>query len=829
MKTKFTLLFLLMGFCLFAQAQIAIKGRVVNGSSGEPLPYVTIQVIGETAGAISDFDGYFTIQMSYLPDSLKATYLGYSPATIPVKANEEHVFTLYESAQAIKGIRVTPNRINRADIIMKEASKRKKQYNPEKIDHIEYESYTKVQLAVDNVSDRFKKRKLFKSLEPLFDTISSFTDSSSNRVLPVFVSETISDYYYRKTPRRTKEFIRATKIQGVGVGEESYVAQVLGSSFQQYNFYLNNLYILDKDFISPLSSQAKVYYNFRLMDSVQVNGYPCYQIEVKPKNPTDLVFNGVIWIVAGQYSIKQLSLEISRAANLNFIEKMKIQQEFLEVTPGMWLTSKNRVLVDISEPSAKSVGMIGLYYNSIKEAKLHKERELSFFEDKVWVQSGAYSKDSLFWDSSRHEQISTSDLKIYQMVDSLKNQPLIKSYVNAIEILVKGYVPVGKLELGPYHYLMGFNNLEGIRFRLGARTSPSFSKDFEISAYGAYGLKDEQFKYGVNLSLVLNRKKWSKIGFSIKDDIELIGITDEDFGTLALYDAFATFGNNRLNRGVSQQLWYEKELFKGYTQTVSLNHKDFIFRPIGDFSFSYYSQAGDTTSLSSNFSVNSIRLRGRLSHKEQFVFRRTKRISFGNLKAPVLTVDYTHGFDQWTGGDFEFDKIGVELWQFNSLANFGTFEYTFKAYKAFGQIPYPILYVMRGNQSIFSSDISYNLMSWFEFAADQYISLDYEHQFNGLILNRFPLIRQLKWRSFVNTKMVYGTMSEGNKSLMPQMEGVSNPNSFDKQKPYVEVGYGIENILRFIRIDFIHRLTYIDDQHPDANAFGIKGTAVLRF
>ena len=818
-----------MSMCLFVQAQVNIEGRVVNGNTGEPLPYVTIQVVGESAGAITDFDGYFKIQLSFLPDSIRASYLGYSSVTLAVKDKQEHVFTLYESAQAIGGIRVTPNRVNRADLIMKEAARNKKKYNPDKLDHIEYESYTKVQLAVNNVSDRFKKRRLFREMEPLFDTISSFTDSSSNRVLPVFVSETISDYYYRRSPRRTKELIRATKIQGVGVGEESYVAQVLGSSFQQYNFYLNNLYILDKDFISPLSSQAKVYYNFRLMDSVQVDGYPCYQIEIKPKNPTDLVFNGVIWIVAGQYSIKQLNLEISKSANLNFIEKMKIQQEFLEVIPGQWLTSKNRVLVDISEPSAKSLGMIGLYYNSIKNAELNQEKELSFFEDKVWVQDGAYSKDSLFWDSARHEKISTSDLKIYQMVDSLKNQPLIKSYVNTIDIVVKGYIPAGYFELGPYHYLMGYNNLEGLRFRLGLRTSPKLSKDLEITAYGAYGLKDEQFKYGVNAGLVLSRKKWAKIGLSIKDDIELIGITDEDFGTLALYDAFATFGNNRLNRGVSQQLWFEKELFKGYTQNISIRHKDYIFNPIGDFSFSYLAQDGDSTKLSSDFSVNSIRLRGRLSHKEQFVFRRTNRVSFGNLKAPVLTIDYTHGFDQWQGGDFEFDKIGLELWQFNSLANLGTFEYTIKAYKAFGQIPYPILYVMRGNQSIFSSDISYNLMSWFEFAADQYVSIDYEHQFNGLLFNRFPLIRKWKWRSFVNTKMVYGSMSESNKSLMPQLEGAFNPNSFDKQKPYIEVGYGVENILRFIRIDFIHRLTYIDDQHPDARAFGVKGTAVLRF
>lgn len=813
-------------------AQTTISGRVTDATSGEPLPYVALRGNNIKLGAVTDFDGYYTIETDEAIDSLIAAYMGYALVKKAVVLGQKQTlnFSLLESSSTLKEFVVRPGGINPALIIMKRARKHKKDYNPEKIEYYQYEAYSKVQLAIDNVTDKFKKRKIFSAMAPLFDTISSFGDSSAKKVLPVFVSETLSDYYFRKFPRRTKETIKATKIQGVGVGDESYVSQILGSTFQQYNFYENNLYILDKDFISPLSIQANSYYFFTLRDSLMIDGKSCYQIQVDPKNPKDLVFRGMIWIETSSYALKRLSLEITDEANLNFIEKLKIQQEFEEVEPTYWLPNKTRILIDIAELTNNTVGMIGLYYNSTKNTKVNKVHELPFYEDKITVAENSFSKTEAFWDSARHEKITEEDKRIYQMVDSLKNQPLIKSYIDIVEIAVEGHIPKGKIDLGPWYYLVGFNRLEGIRTRVGFRTSPKFHKDFQLRTYGAYGFKDQQFKYGVFADYVFSRKKWAKVGLFIKKDVELIGLTDEDFGTSALYDAFAMFGTDQINRSFTKKIWGQKELIKGYTQTVNFTHKTFEFEKVGLFNFGYFDNLSDSTSIKSNYDIASINLRGRISHKEQFIYRRTSRYSLGNLKAPVLSFDYTRSFDNVLGGDFNFDKIGLELWQFNSLGNLGTFEYTVKAYKTFGQAPYPSLFIMRGNQSFFSSGLSYNLMDFFEFAADQYVSVDYEHQFNGLLMNRVPLLKQLKWRSFINGKAVYGTMSQRNRNLMPlNNTSYTNPSFFVNEKPYVELGYGIENIFRFVRIDFIHRVTYLDESHPNAKPFGIKGTAVLRF
>ena len=363
MKNLTTIALLFFGISLHAQT--VINGRVIDANSGEPLPYVAIRGLNVQLGAVTDFDGYYTISTDKSVDSIVASYMGYTVSKKSITQNKTQTinFSLAEQASSLKEFVVRPGGINPALIIMKRAQKRKKNYNPEKIEFYQYQGYSKVQLAVDNVTDKFKKRKIFKAMEPLFDSISSFSDTSSKKVLPVFISETISDYYFRKFPRRTKEVIKATKIQGVGVGDESYVSQILGSTFQQYNFYENNLYVLDKDFISPLSITANTYYYFTLKDSVVIDGKSCYQIRVDPKNPIDLVFSGTIWIETKSYALKQLNLEITDKANINFIEKLKIQQEFTEVEPTYWLPKKTRVLIDIAELTDNTLGMIGLYYN----------------------------------------------------------------------------------------------------------------------------------------------------------------------------------------------------------------------------------------------------------------------------------------------------------------------------------------------------------------------------------------------------------------------------------------------------------------------------------
>ena len=819
---------------VLVMAQTTVRGKVTDGESGEPLPYVTVVFANSKIGTTSGFDGDFELTGVTDADSISVEYIGYKTASVAIIKGKVNVLqvALYPNSDVLDEIVVKPG-VNPAIAIIEAAQEKRREYNINKVEYYQYESYNKIQLAVDNITESFKKRKLFKEIESLFDTIGALSPDSTVPVLPVFVSETLSDFYYRKSPRRTREVIKATKVKGVGVGKDTYVSQVLGSTFQQYNFYDNNLYILDKDFVSPISTLAHTYYSYQLVDSMYLGKDRCYQIMVFPKNKQDLVFKGMIWITDSTFALKRLNLEITDQANINYVEKLRIQQELTEVGPGNWIPSKLRVLIDISEVTDNTLGFVGSYYNSNRNIEVNRRKDLAFYEEKVHVMENAEDYDGIFWDSSRHERVTASDIKIYKLVDSLRNQPIIKSWVDAVEIIVEGFVPAGKIEFGPYYYLIGYNNLEGFRTRVGFRTREDLSKDFVLKLHGAYGFKDQRFKYIASYEHILSRKKWTKVGLYSKSDVELIGLTDKDYGTSAMYDAFALLGINNINRAVEYKIWGEHELFKGYTQRLILNKRDIEFEPLGNFNFHYITgYNGDgTPRVSSKFNLTTIALEGRLSHKELLIIRKHQRVSLGNLKAPVVKLAYEKGFDGLLDGDFNYQKVNVHVWQFNSLANLGTFEYNVRIGKTFGTVPYPILEIMRGNQGIFSTKATYNLMNFYEFVADQYVALHCEHQFNGLVMNRIPVVNKWKWRLWLSGKAVYGTLSNANRDLIPLIDdeglAVSPIGSFSRNKPYVELSYGIENIFRLVRIDFIHRLNYLDN--PNVSAFGVKGNLVFRF
>jgi len=98
-------------------------------------------------------------------------------------------------------------------------------------------------------------------------------------------------------------------------------------------------------------------------------------------------------------------------------------------------------------------------------------------------------------------------------------------------------------------------------------------------------------------------------------------------------------------------------------------------------------------------------------------------------------------------------------------------------------------------------------------------------------------LKKLKLRTLVMTNWVYGSLKPENNlqisstgtPLTLTVNGEIIRESFSNlsEKPYVEVGWGVENILNFIRLDAVYRLTYINDDYKavyprSVNPFGLK-------
>lgn len=831
-KTLLILFAVLFSTSLTFAQQTVVKGRVIDGATGEAIPYVSILFLGTSVGTTTDFDGYYTLKTTEKVDSIRVSFLGFDVQIKPVIRGKSQVidFQLIETATEVEEVIVRPGE-NPADKIIRWAQEQKSNNEYKSLDAYQYESFTKVQLAIDNLSEKFKKRKLMQPIIPLFDTVSHLSESGKP-ILPVFISESLSDYYALKKPFRTREYIKATKIVGVGVTDGSLTSQIIGSSFQQYNFYANWISILDKNFVSPIANSSLNYYIFTLRDTILIDGKPCFELQVNKKRKGDLAFTGKIWIEDSTYALKRVILSIDKSANLNFIDKLKIQQELEQTDAGPWLPSKTRVLINIQEISENSPGMVALFYTSNKDFVVNQPQPVKFYDIPLEVAEDATQYDNEFWNENRHEKISESEKRVYQMVDTLRNLPAVKTWIEYVDIIINGYKEFGKIGIGPYALIYGYNNLEGNRFRLGFRTNEYFSKKWTLRAYLAYGTLDGRFKYYGRVDRILSRKRWTELNVSYKNDVEQIGVTDQDYSTSNLFTQLSLFQADQLNRTIEYKARIGREFRKGITGWLTVRNKSYSFSPIRDFNFAYISNREDPNNLSiaNSFINTSVTAKIRIAMKELFIIDGNERISIGNGFAPQFEVSYTRGLRDVLDGGFNYDKIDFKLRQYVVFGTLGQGDYILTAGKVFSPVPYPLLFVQRGNEAFISSRNAYNLMNFFEFVTDQYVAMNYEHHFDGLFTNRAPLIKKWKLRLFATAKGVWGSVTRDNLALLPERDAAGRPVSgFGEinREPYVEVGYGVENIFRILRVDFIHRLTHLDN--PNARPFGVKLQVQLTF
>ena len=807
-------------------AQTLIHGRVSDARSGEPLPFVNIFFKGTGIGTTTDFDGFYTLSTDSPLDSITAAYVGYTEVSKPIQKGKTQTinFLLSEAETALKEFVVKPGE-NPAIRIIKAAQQKREINNYERLQAYEYESFTKVQLAIDQLTEKDKKRKIFKDILPLFDTVSQLNDGTNTPVLPVFISETISDFYVTRNPFKQKEVIKASKIIGVGMEDGSVTAQLLGSTFQQYNFHINWVRILEKDFISPVGDAALAFYYYRLTDTVEIDGYRCFRIECTPQNSSFLAFTGTIWIADSAFAIKRLQFHMDQRANLNFIDQFKIQQEYEATSSGAWVPQKTRILLNLDEPSSTAPGVVALFYVSNKNIKVNEPHDPKFYEETLVLKEDALTKSDEYWNENRHEQVTEGDLKVMKMIDTLNNLPVVKTWVEWVNIIVSGYKRIGPIDIGPYAFVYGYNALEGHRFRIGFRTNYTLSEHFVFRAYVAYGTYDQRFKYSLQNEFFFDKKHWVVLGMKYRDDVDQIGVTDQNYDQSNLFTSLSLLQSSQLNRTKEGLAWLFRQHSRSWSQRLTFHSKAYLFEPIGNrFNFAFFEQRSPSyTIISSKFQTTTATLETKFSYRENFLLNRNERISLGPQKGPEVVFSYTRGFKE-LNGQFEFDKLNISVAQRIRMGRFGEGDYIFSAGKVFADsLPYPLLNVQRGNQSFVSNRSTYNLMNLFEFVCDQYVSMNYEHHFGGSVFNRIPGVKKWKLRFFVTRKSVWGSITKQNLAVLPPMDEQGQPVTQFFQlnrEPYVEVGYGIENIFSFVRVDFIHRMTHLSN--PGAYPFGVK-------
>lgn len=816
-----TLTLILCSHSVFSQTT-KVTGKIVDAISREPLPFVNIIFLGTSVGATSDVDGYYTLTTELPVDSVIVSYVGYNKFTRAVKRGiAQEVNIGLKQGIDLMTIEVKPGE-NPAHRILRKIIAHKDENDREKLESYEYEVYNKVEFDLNNLSEDFKNKKLLKPFSFIFDNIDS-TNAKEKPYLPVFMTESLSDFYYRKNPKTRNEVVKASKVAGV---ENASVSQFMGDMYQNVNIYENTILVFGKNFISPISDNALFFYKFYLIDSMDIDGHKCYQLMFKPKRKQELTFTGNLWAAEGSYGIKQIEMSIADDANINFISSTAVVQTYTLVD-SVWMMKKERLVIDfnpfpIDQKKKTVMGIYGRKTASYQHFKINTPREDKYYSmtDNLKVNEDAFKKNEAFWEEHRHDTLNKNEKQIYHMVDTLQTLPIYKTWIDVLQIFVTGYKVKGNFEYGPYYNMLSFNEIEGTRFRFGGRTSNKFSKWYELSGYVAFGTKDEKFKYQLGIRSFIDKKPRTMVGLYYKNDNEILGQSQNGFTTdNILASLFRTNPLRNMTNVKQVNSYVEREWFTGFNTRVSFVNRQMM--PLGDFHYEYQKPTGQVA-FKDFITTSEIRFLARMAYNEKYVEGEFSRVSLGT-HYPIVQAQYTLGVKDLFFSDYNYHKLVANLDDRIRINPIGYFDYVLEYGKVWGKLPYPMLELHGGNQTYIYDIYAFNGMNYYEFVSDEYASATISHHFDGFFLNRIPLMRKLKWREVVGGKVLMGSVNEANRSVLNFPEHLYALNN----GPYAEVSAGVENILKVFRIDGIWRLTYLDN--PKVVPFTIKASMQFSF
>lgn len=792
-----------------------VSGKIVDAITREPLPFVNIIFKGTTIGATSDIEGKYTISATVKVDSLVISYIGYTKVTRAIKygITQEINIGLSQGIE-LAAIEVRPGE-NPAHRILRKIIANKDKNDREKYDYYEYEVYNKVEFDLNNLSEDFQNKKLLKPFSFIFDNIDS-SNTKEKPYLPVFMTESLSDFYYRKNPKTRNEKIKASKVAGV---ENASVSQFMGDMYQNVNIYDNNILVFGKNFISPISDNALLFYKFYLIDSIVIDGHKCYQLQFKPRRKQELTFTGNLWAADTSFAIKQIEMSIADDANINFINATNVVQTYIQVD-SLWMMEKERLVIDfnpfpIEQKNKNLMGIYGRKTASYNNFRINKPKDDKFYSmtENLVVAEDAFEKNEDFWDKNRHDTLSKNEKQIYHMVDTLQSLPVYKTWIDVLQIFVTGYKVKGNFEYGPYYNMFSFNTIEGNRFRFGVRTSNQFSKWYELSGYLAYGTRDEQFKYKLGIRAFIDKKPRTMVGLYYKNDNEILGQSQNGFTTDNILASVLRITPLRnLTRVKEVNAYIEREWFTGFNTKLSFYNRQMF--PLANFHYEYQKNSNQIA-YKDKITTSEIRVLARLAYNEKYIDGAFTRTSLGT-HYPIVQAQYTLGIKNLFNSDYDYHKLVVNLDDRIRINPIGYFDYILEYGKIWNKTPYPLLELHGGNETYTYDPYAYNSMNFYEFVSDEYASASIQHHFDGFFLNRIPLMRKLKWREVVGGKALIGRVNAENKKLLLFPDHLYELN----RGPFFEANVGIENIFKVFRLDGVYRLSYLDN--PRVTPFSIR-------
>lgn len=812
MLNKLYLIFCtLLAICQPLQAQkTVLSGKITEDRTGQPIPYATIVFKGTFIGTMTDLNGNFNLSTLTPTGTVEVSCIGYRKKELPVtmKQTQKLDIVLEEDIIMTGEVVVRPGE-NPAIPLFRRIVDQKKVNNPSNFESWHSKLYSKTEVDLKNIDKSLRTKKLLKSFDFVFDYIDSLK-TEGKAFLPVFFSETFSNYYHESGTAKDREDIIANKASGMTT---DMISKFTGKIYEGLNPYDNYLMISDVGLVSPLNSLGLQFYKYYLLDSLFRDGRKYYELSFKPRFLQSPTFRGKFWVDATTLAVTKIDMQLSEKANINFINNFKYAVEYAEVD-GKWTPKNESIVLDVDiqkDPKSKRIGVIGRKTNFYEEFSFQKAPVVKLNpNERVTVRNDAFYKDEKFWENSRPIELQRRELGIYKMVDSIKKVPLYKTTTEYMYMFYYGFRDLGKVELGQYYSFYSSNGVEGNRFKLGARTTMKFNPNLRLNGYVAYGSRDQEFKYSGGFEYYFSKKPRDYLAVQYKHDYEIFGKSRNAFMIDNILNTFLKKRPyNKLNLVNRLEINYEKEWVAGLTQKFSFTRGQYFSGEFVPFT------APDGTTIPS-IRMSEFGLSTRYAPNEYYVQDGFERSKFENTK-PIFELSLYPGIKGLWGGQFDYFRMEAQISQKLLLNPFGFSYYRLQAGRIWGDVPYPLMKIHEGNDTYVYDFYAFNLMSMQEFASDAYLSAFLEHHFQGYFLNKIPLFRRLKWRELAGIRTLVGTYDPAHHQYMLLPEGMKGL----KNDYYTEVSVGLENIFKIFKVVGIWRYNWLDNTK---SRFGVVGT-----
>lgn len=830
MRQSLLLFFLLLSSCLLAQTKVSGE---VKDEFGEPVAFANVIFKDTNEGTISNENGRFYLESDNNHDALWVSFVGYELLVIPLdkRTTYDLTVTLKEEASALEEVVVfsgkTSKKDNPAIVMLRKIWENRRENGVKKFKQYTYDKYEKLEFDLNTIDSTLIKSKVFKGMEFIWKQIDT-SNITGNSYLPIFINEAYSKVYGDNLLKEEKEILEGNKNSGFS-NNQTLIAFVK-DLYKEYNVYDNYLKFFDKAFTSPLSRTGIDVYNYVLLDSAYRNNKWCYNIVYYPRRKNELTFKGDFWVNDTTWAIKEINLQASKSANLNWVREVYIEQEFDVLNDSIFLITRDYFLSDFSlRKKEEAQGIYGKRTTLFNNYQFDLAKDKNFYKAQVDpYQEEIYNRPDEFWEERRMEKLSKDEKGVYTMLDSLKEVPRFKSLYNIGATLASGYYEVGNIDIGPVFSIFGFNEAEGMRIRLGGRTYFSQNDLWRLEVFGAYGFKDRRFKHGISGKWLLDRKSRFTIFGGNRKDVEQTGAsltTSNDVlgRNLASSSLISVGANDRLTRINLSTAGFSIEPAKNLNIRLTGSFRT-LESATETFSLEYFDTNGD---IQSTISQPEVELGFFFTPKRRTSGYGVERVIINDGDYPTFYLGYTYGTTDILDGDFEYSRLQALYSQPWNIGGLGRLYSTVEVGKTFDPVPLGLLSPIPGNQTLFSIYNTFSNLDFYEFVSDTYASLHLQHNFGGRLFSRVPFLRKLDLREVIGFRAVYGDISQENIELSrPAFESLTDlplipANLAPSDKLYWEWSVGVGNIFRIFRIDFNFRGNYLD--RPDARGFGVTG------